>query len=522
MDNLPLSIQSFGKLRTNNYIYVDKTKDILNLISSETSYFLSRPRRFGKSLLLSTIENVFLGNKELFKDTYIYDKWDWDEVFPVVRIDFGVRSHRSAEKLKRSLNTFLKEIAKENNFELCYEDYDDKFGELIKKLHDRHGKKVVVLVDEYDKPILDNISKSDVLDDMKEILHDFYQVLKSQDDYLRFVFLTGVSKFVGTSIFSGLNSPKDITLSKNFSTICGYTQDELESYFHDYIPILGVEYGMDGETVLENVRRFYNGYSWDGLNFVYNPQSTLSLFDERSFNNYWFKTGTPTFLLALLKKSRDLGMILSEVEAGSEISDSYDPGDIPVVPLMFQSGYLAIKKVDSVDLFPTYVLGIPNEEVRYSIVKNLLNVYTDYPLSQVDSLKNRMKRSLLSRDGECLSLNLREMFVNVPFNLYVDKESYYHTVFIIWLYLLGFKIDGEVITDKGRIDAVILMDKEAYIVEIKFGKENIDKLVEDALNQINTKRYYEKYFAYNINFLGVAYVDKDVKCKFKELNVSSK
>ncbi|MDR2545262.1 MAG: AAA family ATPase, partial [Methanobrevibacter sp.] len=201
LQKLPIGVQSFEDLRTNDYLYVDKTKEIFKLVNSGKSFFLSRPRRFGKSLLVSTLENLFLGNKELFKDLYIYDKWDWNETYPVIRIDFSGRSHETGVELKKSLNIFLTELAKENGVELVYENHNDKFGELIKKLYGKYGK-VVVLVDEYDKPILDNISYPTVRDDMKKILHDFYQILKSQDDNLRFVFLTGVSKFVGTSIFS--------------------------------------------------------------------------------------------------------------------------------------------------------------------------------------------------------------------------------------------------------------------------------------------------------------------------------
>ncbi|MDR3290745.1 MAG: ATP-binding protein [Methanobrevibacter sp.] len=515
LEKLPIGIQSFEDLRTNNYLYVDKTKEILKLINSGKSFFLSRPRRFGKSLLISTIENLFLGNEELFKGLYIHDSWNWDEIYPVIRIDLGARTHRSGEKLKNSLNIFLKKIAKENNVDLEYDDYSDKFGELIECLAKKYNKKVVVLIDEYDKPVLDNISYSDVRDEMKEILHDFYQILKSQDNNLRFVFLTGVSKFVGTSIFSGLNSPKDITLYKTFSNICGYTQEELKFYFHGHVPILCEEYDADEETILKIIKQWYNGYSWDGKNFLYNPQSILSLFDDMNFSNHWFKTGTPTFLIELLKERTDLDRILSDVYAGSEISDSYDPENIPLIPLMFQSGYLTIKRVEIHDYESNYLLTIPNKEVKDSLLKYLLNIYIDYPLDNVNSLRNRMRTNFLNKDSEALNLNLREMIANIPYNLHIDNESYYHTVFLIWLSLLGFKIDGEVVTSKGRMDAIILIDNEAYIIEIKFGKNKIDKLVEDALNQINTKNYYEKYLEYNINFLGIAYADKNVKCEFK-------
>jgi hypothetical protein len=500
---------------------VDKTKDIFNIAKNEKSYFLSRPRRFGKSLLISTLENLFLRNKKLFKELYIYDKWNWEEICPVIRIDLGNRSHENGEELKNSLDIFLTKIAKTNNINLDYKGYADKFGELIEGLADKYGKKVVVLVDEYDKPILDNISNHNVRDEMKKILHNFYQIIKGHDDYLRFVFITGVSKFVGTSIFSGLNSHKDLTLSNNFSTICGYTEDELGSYFKNFIPILGEKYGMNEKTILKSVKDMYNGYSWDGENFLYNPNSILSLFDEMRFNNYWFETGTPTFLIETLKGNSELSKIFTEVESGSEISNSYDPENIPIIPLMFQSGYLTIKKIKIIDLIDDYILSIPNKEVKDSLIKYLLNIYIDYPLNDVDSLRNRMRTNFLNKDSENLNLNLREMIANVPYQLHVGKEKYYHSIFLLWLNLLGFEICGEISTDKGRMDATLIIDKEAFIIEIKFSKDanKIDDLIDEALNQIKNKKYYEKYLKYNMNFLGIAFAGKKVKCKFNEMRI---
>jgi hypothetical protein len=517
LQELPISVQSFRKLRENNYLYVDKTHDIFKLAKNEKSYFLSRPRRFGKSLLISTLENLFLGNKELFKELYIYDKWNWKKIYPIIKIDFGGITHRSGDELKKSLNIFLTELAKENHVELVFKDYTDKFVELIKKLYDNHNKKVVILIDEYDKPILDNISEPIIRDEMKKILHDFYQVLKSQDDYLRFVFLTGVSKFVGTSIFSGLNSPDDLTMNKKFSTICGYTQKELEHYFKPYIKYLSKE--LNTNNILDGIKNWYNGYSWDGKNFVYNPQSTLSLFNNMEFNNYWFKSGTPTFLLELLKGNNNLNKIFSQVKANSEIYDSYDPENIPIIPLMFQSGYLTIKKIEINEFEPNYILIIPNKEVKDSLIKYLLNISMNYPLDEMNDLRDRMKRNFLNMDADALNLNLCEMLAPIPYNLYGNNEAYYHTVFLLWLILLGFKIDGEVVTNVGQMDAILIIDNTAIIVKIKFGKDKnkIDKLVNMALDQIRNNKYYEKYLKYDLYFLGVAYADKEVKCKFVHL-----
>ncbi|MDR2544101.1 MAG: ATP-binding protein [Methanobrevibacter sp.] len=520
LQKLPIGIQSFKKLKTNNYLYVDKTKDIYNLILEGTNYFLSRPRRFGKSLLISTLENLFLGKKELFKDLYIYDKWNWNKTYPVIRIDFSGGILRSGDDLKYYLIDVIEEIAELYNITLKHKKVDGKFRELIKNLYGKHGK-VVVLVDEYDKPVLDNISYPTVRDEMKEILHDFYQILKSQDDNLRFVFLTGVSKFVGTSIFSGLNNLIDITLSNKFSTICGYTQDELENYFKLYIVNLSKEFDIDVESTLLSIKEWYNGYSWDGKNFVYNPQSTLSLFGEMEFNNYWFKTGTPTFLLEILKGKNTLNKIFSQVEAGSEILDAYDPENIPLVPLMFQSGYLTIHRKEIIDLRINYLLSIPNTEVKDSLIKYLMNISMDYPLNQVNDLRDRMRRNFLNMDDEGLNFNLREMLASIPYNLYNDNEAYFHSIFLLWLNLLGFKIEGEVITNIGQMDAVLIIEDLAIIVEIKFGKNKnkIDDLLVKALNQIKDNRYYEKYLKHDLVFLGVVFADNEVKCEFKRLNI---
>jgi hypothetical protein len=355
---------------------------------------------------------------------------------------------------------------------------------------------------------------------MKKILHDFYQILKSQDDNLRFVFLTGVSKFVGTSIFSGLNNLRDITLSDDFSTVCGYTEEELEHYFKSYMINLSKKFNIGLDEALTGIKEWYNGYSWDGKNFVYNPQSTLSLFNEMEFNNYWFKTGTPTFLLELLKNGSDLNKVFSEFKTGSEISDSYDPENIPLIPLMFQSGYLTIHRKEINDLRINYLLSIPNTEVKDSLIKYLMNISMDYPLNQVNDLRNRMRKNFLNRDSEGLNSNLREMLALIPYSLYNDNEAYFHSIFLLWLNLLGFKIEGEVVTNIGQMDAVLIIKDLAIIIEIKFGKDKdkIDELVDKALNQIKDNRYYEKYLNYNMYLLGVAFADREVKCEFKELD----
>ncbi|MDR1342855.1 MAG: AAA family ATPase, partial [Prevotellaceae bacterium] len=264
MKNLPIGIQSFEKLRERNYLYVDKTKEIHDLIAAGDIYFLSRPRRFGKSLLISTIDAIFSGRKDLFEGLYIYDKWDWSRQYPVIRLDFGRRAFSTPEELKISLTDFIEGEASSHQLSLRERTLAGKFGELIKALHLSAGQKVVVLVDEYDKPITDHLSNPKVMNENKVTLHDFYQVLKASDDHIRFIFLTGVSKFAGVSVFSALNNLDDISLKWRYASVCGYTQAELESNFTEYIDEVALHNSMSREKLLNEIRKNYNGYSWDG------------------------------------------------------------------------------------------------------------------------------------------------------------------------------------------------------------------------------------------------------------------
>ena len=423
---LPKDVQNFNKLRTENFLYVDKTKYLHKLINEGFSYFLSRPRRFGKSLLISTLEELFKGNKKLFKDLYIYDKWDWENKHPVLKIDFSNRSYRTNKNLEKSLNYFLDKSAKEHGISLIAELTSDKFEELIEKIHEKYDKKLVVLVDEYDKPIIDNISKNNVLEENKTTLHDFYQILKGQDEHLQFVFLTGVSKFAGTSIFSGLNSTTDITLHEDYSTICGYSEEELKENFFHFIEELSIKENESFDETLRAIKEFYNGYSWDGENFLYNPYSTILVFYFREFSNNWFDSGTPTFLIKLLKDKNDLDSVFNQTEISSHISISFETiNNINTNLLMFQTGYLTVKKKEKFDRRISYKLAIPNEEVRESISEYLLNAYTAYPLDNMEQLRLKMRKNILNKDGKAFELNIRELMANIPYQLKDSKDESY-------------------------------------------------------------------------------------------------
>ncbi|MDR3113055.1 MAG: AAA family ATPase, partial [Endomicrobium sp.] len=386
MKTLPIGIQSFSKLINENKIYIDKTKYIHELIKNGSIFFLSRPRRFGKSLLVSTFEELFKGNNSLFKGLYIYEKWNWEEKHPVIHLDFAEMNYSNSQELKTELLEFISETAEQYAIELKTTNLASRFAQLIRQLHITTGKQVVILVDEYDKPVTDNLSNKEVLSENKRILHDFYQVIKATDEHLKFVFLTGVSKFSGLSVFSALNSINDITVDNRYSAICGYTQEELEENFKDYIIALSKELGLTHEETIDSVREWYNGYSWDAKILIYNPFSTLMLFDKKRFDNYWFRTGTPTFLLNLIHKHNRPQNFLGAMTASGSSFESYNPDNLNEIPLLFQTGYLTIKNIKSTRDGVEYTLDFPDREVRDSFLQYLLSEYTAYPKESMPEL----------------------------------------------------------------------------------------------------------------------------------------
>jgi len=304
MKDLPKDIGSLSTIIENNYLYVDKTEYVYKMAKPGKKYFLSRPRRFGKSLLLSTLQELYAGNKKIFKDLYIYDKWNWSKKYPIVHIDFAGMSYGDLNILKRSLNNFLEKTAEKHDLIISSGNLlTDKFKELLEKINIKYEEKVVVLIDEYDKAILDNIDDLEKADNIRKELNSFYGILKSTENEVEFIFITGVTKFAKTSIFSGLNNITDLTMHPDYANICGYTQEELETYFNERIEDLADYYSASKEEVLDNIRNCYNGYSYNGNDTFYNPYSILSLFDEKTFDNFWFESGTPSFLMEYLKNN---------------------------------------------------------------------------------------------------------------------------------------------------------------------------------------------------------------------------
>ncbi|MDR1722159.1 MAG: AAA family ATPase [Methanobrevibacter sp.] len=388
MQKLPLGRQDFKVIREKNYLYIDKTKYIYEMIETGDLYFLSRPRRFGKSLLLSTIEEVFKGNKKLFKGLYIYDKWNWDKNNPVIKIDFVEGNFETKKSLEDTLKDSLDDISEDYSIELKRRTIPTRFGELIKKINEKTGKKVVILIDEYDKAILDNIKNKKLAEDIRDVLSNFYGVMKTNDEYIEFIFITGVSKFSKTSIFSGLNNITDLTEENEYGMICGYSQKELETQFQEQIGELSNKYNLNKEKTIDSIKKWYDGYSWNGKDFVYNPYSILSLFRKKEFKNYWFQTGTPTFLMDLIKnEDMDIYSILNEEIKIFDSFPTFEIENIDLTTVLLQTGYLTIKdKKSDFEELTEYTLSIPNKEVHDSLYTHILAKYTYKTVNNIKSI----------------------------------------------------------------------------------------------------------------------------------------
>jgi hypothetical protein len=333
--------------------------------------------------------------------------------------------------------------------------------------------------------------------------------------------LTGVSKFSGLSVFSALNNPNDITLDDVYSSICGYTQDELEKYFTDYIDKIAAKKNKSRIELLEDIKIWYNGYSWDGQISVYNPFSTLLFFDKGKIANYWFRTGTPTFLIEILQKRNQIKPVLEPFKVGSIVFDSYNPLNISEIPLLFQTGYLTIKEVDS-SLRPQYTLGIPNLEVKEAFLEYLLNAYINYPVEQIQPLVYDMQAQIYAGDTSGLEQNLRILLANIPNTLHIAKEAYYHSMFLLLMKVFGFDIKGEIQTNIGRIDAVWSQSDLVVIAEIKYdSKKSITSLLNSAMKQINDRKYYESYLDKKVILMAVAFTGKEIKCKLNDVNTKN-
>ena len=497
MKKLPIGISDFRELIEGNYIYIDKTEYIYRLINQGKYYFLSRPRRFGKSLLLSTIRYLFEGRRELFKGLYIEDKWNWEEVYPVIRIDLSQVVVTKEEEFEDQMELILKEIGMEYGYE--YEGKYKASGNLsllIKRCYQNKKKKVVILIDEYDKVILDNIGNKEEVEKIRELLKGFYGVLKGLDEYIKFVLVTGVSKFSKVSLFSGLNQLEDISLNKEYGDICGYTQEELEYYFKEYLE------GLDKEEIKE----WYNGYNFlrDKL---YNPFDVLLYLRNREFDSYWYKTGTPSFLIKLIKEKQ---YEVSELEGKivrKNVLEKFDIEELEIEAIMYQSGYLTIKEEYKKEYGQEYKLGFPNKEVRISFNENIMEVIVKEEIR--DRIGDRIIEILKKEEIEELKKELEILISNISY-MYLREESNYVVAIFSMLYSTGLNVITEDNTHKGRIDLTVIVNKSiVYIMEFKvIAKEDE---IGKALNQIKDKLYYKKYLNYQKVYIIGIELDKNKK-----------
>jgi hypothetical protein len=485
----PVGIQDFPEIRNNGYLYVDKTQFAHKLVEQGKFYFLSRPRRFGKSLFISTLECLFLAKKELFKGLYIEDKWNWEQTYPIIRMSFSNIGHKE-KGLYRAIDDQLNRIAESHGITFRDDVISGKFKELIEKLSETRGK-VVVLIDEYDKPIIDYLGdQTETALENRDILKSFYSILKDADPHLKLVFITGVSKFSRVSIFSDLNNLQDLTTNQFFSGCCGITQDELEMYFEKELQVADKE----------RIKEWYNGYTWDLKTSVYNPFSLLNFFVQGyEFKSYWFETGTPTFLIKL---SENLKLYdFEEVEIGTNALSAYDIQKLQLIPLMFQTGYLTMKSYNEVG--DVYTLTYPNKEVRKAYIENLMDAFTHADLGFGIVYVDKIRQFLERGEIEKVEGILNTIFKSLPYELWQkENEHFYHAIIHLSFSLLGVYMQSEVQTSDGRMDALIQMKDYVYCLEFK-----LDKSADEAIQQIKDKGYLEpfahegkKRIAIGINF----------------------
>ncbi len=494
---LPIGIQTFREIREEGYYYVDKTGFAISLIDQGKYYFLSRPRRFGKSLFLDTLKELFEGNEQLYQGLFIHDQWNWSVTYPVIRISFGEGVVKSGDELKERIAELLRHHQERLGVVCEAASNAGCFLELIRKCHQKFGQRVVILVDEYDKPILDNIESSDRALEIREKLKDIYSVIKGADAHVKFAFLTGVSKFSKVSLFSGLNNLKDITLDQRYSAICGYTDSDLDNVFAPELE--GVDRG--------EIREWYNGYNWLG-DAVYNPFDLLLLFDQHQFRPWWFETGTPTFLIKLLSQRQQFTPDLARIMAPESLLSTFDVGNIPVEALLFQTGYLTI---DSARYLPgrlELTLRYPNKEVQSSLNDALLQALSQDPMVPAVNV-SRLYDILMADDLFALRELFHSFFASIPHDWYrknqlAGYEGYYASIFYSYFAALGLEITVEDTTNRGRIDMTVRFNRRIYLFEFKV----VEMVPEgEALAQLKSRGYAEKYRRYGepITLIGVEF-----------------
>ena len=487
MMKYPIGIQNFGEIRRDGYVYVDKTALVYKMVSEGKYYFLSRPRRFGKSLLLSTIDAYLSGKRDLFKGLAIEQlEKEWEE-YPILRLDLNSREYKDESSLEAELNRHLESWEKIYGDEYRSRATEERFLHVIENAFEKTGKRVVVLVDEYDKPLLQTIDNSCLQDVYRSKLKAFYSVLKTQDAKIRFAFLTGVTKFGKVSVFSDLNNLVDISFDKRYAEICGITEKELKGNFDTSVEDLATTNNITKEECYKKLKEEYDGYHFsidsDGL---YNPFSVLNTLSSKQFSSYWFETGTPSFLVYQLKKTGYSLENLTKESLSSDVLNSIDIMDENPLPLLYQSGYLTLKGYDS--RFGEYKLGFPNKEVEQGFIKYLLPYYTPKVQDKSSFAVSRFVHDIEAGDSESFMRRMDEFFATGDYQIMGDLEIYFQNTIYVLFKLIGFYVDVERHTTRGRIDIVMQTAQYVYIMELK-----VDKSAKEALAQIEEKEYADTF-----------------------------
>ena len=495
---LPIGIQTFRELRERDCYYVDKTAYIRRLLDEGKHYFLSRPRRFGKSLFLDTCKELFEGNERLFEGLDIHCAWDWSVRHPVVRLSFGSGNFKEPGHVQASLMEQLAAAERRATVVTHYATAPGRLASLLEALHEQAGQRVAVLIDEYDKPILDALDTPEVARANRDFLRGLYAVVKDSDAHIHFSFITGVSKFSKVSLFSGLNNLRDITLTPRYSAICGYTEADLDTVFAPELP------GLDRDKI----REWYNGYNWRGEEKVYNPFDILLLFDEREFEPWWFETGTPAFLVETLFKRRVSSLALDGMVGSASLLSTFDIDDMPTEALLFQTGYLTIERSEPRGGEMFYRLGYPNREVRQSLNRSLLSYMTGDP-SRRAAHSARLYDLLLVNDFAGLETLFQAFFASIPYEWYTNNdiahyEGYYASVFYSYFAGLGLDVTVEDSTSHGRLDMAVRFNGNVYLFEFKV----VEMAPEGtAMDQLKRNRYADKYRGpgWPIHLIGVEF-----------------
>ena len=488
LKRLPVGIQTYSEVKDLGCLYIDKTEYIWNMIHLGKYIFLSRPRRFGKSLLVSTLQAYFEGKKELFKDTFIYKvEKEWTE-YPVLRFDMSVGKHMEKEQLERYLLYILSENEKRFGLSSDHPDPNVRLKNLISNVYKQTGKKVVILIDEYDAPLLDVVHEEKTLPILRNVMRNFYSPLKASDPYLQFVFLTGITKFSQLSIFSELNNLKNISMRPDYAAVCGITVEEMLTQMSDYVDDFAEHRKVTREVAIAQLKRQYDGYhfTWPSPG-IFNPYSLLNAFQDHQFTNYWFASGTPTYLIEMLRKFDTLPTDISGMEGGADDFDAPTEGMTTIMPLLYQSGYVTIKDYD--EDFSSYTLGIPNNEVRIGLTKAIVPAYVMPNTLIVNNTARNIARHLTKDDLDAALSLLQTFLGTVPYCNGTHTEGHYQQVlYIIFTLVSDYFADVEIHTPTGRVDVVLQTKTTLYLFELK-----LDKSAQAAMNQIDLKDYKQKF-----------------------------